>query len=89
MEVEYKPSFIKDFNKIKNRKEQEEIYNICFKDIAAITHLSEIRNLKKIKGYENYFRIRKGDYRIGLKYDGDKIVFMRVLRRDHIYRYFP
>jgi mRNA-degrading endonuclease RelE of RelBE toxin-antitoxin system len=89
MEVKYKPSFIKDFNKIKSRKEQEEIYKICFKDILEVTNLSEIRNLKKIKGYNHYYRIRKGDFRIGVKYDGGQIVFMRVLKRANIYKYFP
>ena len=89
MEVEYKPSFIKDFNKIKKRKDQEGVYKICFEDILKIDDLSEIRNLKKIKGYDHYYRIRRGDYRIGFKFDGNRIIFMRVLRRDSIYSYFP
>lgn len=50
MEVEYKPSFIKDFNKIKSRKDQEDIYKVCFEEILEIEKFSEIRNLKKIKG---------------------------------------
>jgi len=89
MEVKYKPSFVKDFNKIKSKKEQEEIYKICFKDILEVKSISEIRNLKKIKGYDHYYRIRKGNYRIGFKYDGEEVVFMRVLRRSDIYKYFP
>ncbi len=89
MEVEYKPSFIKEFNKIKTRKDQDSIYKICFEEISQIKSFSEIRNLKKIKGYDNYYRIRKGDYRIGLKYDGGRIVFIRVMKRSDIYRVFP
>lgn len=89
MEVKYKPNFIKDFNKIKSKKEQEQVYKICFKDILEIERISEIKNLKKIKGYDYYYRIRKGDYRIGLKFDGQEVVFMRVLRRRDIYKYFP
>lgn len=89
MEVEYKPSFIRDFNKIKSRKDQKEIYKICFKDILELKNISEIKNITKIKGYDYYYRIRKGDYRIGCKYDGGRIVLMRVLRRDVIYKYFP
>lgn len=50
MEVEYKPSFLKDFNKLKRRKDQEEIYRICFKEILDLKRFSEIKNLKKIKG---------------------------------------
>ncbi|MCP5105119.1 MAG: type II toxin-antitoxin system RelE/ParE family toxin [bacterium] len=89
MEVEYKPSFIKDFNKIKNRKDQKDIYAICFEEILEVKRFPEIRNLKKIKGYDHYYRIRKGDYRIGFKYDGKRVVFMRVLKRSDIYKSFP
>ena len=89
MEVEYKPSFIKDFNKIKSRKDQENIYRICFEEILDVERFSEIRNLKKIKGYDYYYRIRKGGYRIGFKYEGERIVFMRVMKRSDIYKNFP
>lgn len=89
MEVNYKPTFIKDFNKIKRNKDKEEIYRICFEDVLMIDDISEIKSVKKIKGYSHYYRIRKGDYRIGFKYEGDQIIFMRVLKRDIIYRYFP
>lgn len=89
MEVNYKPTFIKDFNCIKNKKAKRDIYKVCFEDILTMKSVSEIKNLKKIKGYDNYYRIRKGDYRIGLMYENNQILFMRVLRRDIIYRYFP
>ncbi len=77
------------FNKIKNKNDQEEIYEICFNDVLEVSRLSDIKNLKKIKGYNRYYRIRKGDYRIGFEYDGDCLIFMRVLRRDDIYKHFP
>jgi mRNA interferase RelE/StbE len=89
MEVEYKPGFIKDFNKIKSRKDQEEIYRICFDEIPEVKSFSGIKNLKKIKGYEYYYRIRKGDWRIGFKVEGERIIFMRVRKRSDIYKTFP
>ncbi|MGA1264796.1 MAG: type II toxin-antitoxin system RelE family toxin, partial [Prochlorothrix sp.] len=52
-------------------------------------------NLLKLKGYDTYYRIRVGDYRIGLEvlHQSDsgnlEIVFVRVLHRKEIYRYFP
>ena len=45
--VKYKPNFIKDFNKIESKKEQEQIYKICFKDLLEVKRISEIKNLKK------------------------------------------
>ncbi|MEH1829111.1 MAG: type II toxin-antitoxin system RelE/ParE family toxin [Nostoc sp.] len=45
-------------------------------------------NLKKLQGYENAYRIRVGDYRIGIIFDGETVLFQRVLHRKDIYRYF-
>lgn len=89
MEVKYKPSFVKDFNKIKNRKDQKAIYKICFEDVLEVGNILGIKNVRKIRGYEFYYRVRKGDYRIGFRYEDNQITFMRVLRRADFYRYFP
>jgi len=89
MEIKYKPSFLKDFNKIKQKEQKEKIFKICFEQIRNIKRILDIKNCKKIKGYENYYRIRIGEYRIGFGYKSNKIVFMRVLKRNEIYRYFP
>ncbi|WP_124971246.1 type II toxin-antitoxin system RelE family toxin [Aphanothece sacrum] len=37
----------------------------------------------------NRYRIRVGDYRIGIEIQTDKIEMMRVLHRREFYRYFP
>ncbi|MBP7463649.1 MAG: type II toxin-antitoxin system RelE/ParE family toxin [Bacteroidales bacterium] len=44
--------------------------------------------LKNERG-KNYFRIRTGDYRIGIYLDTDTVEFVRVLSRDKIYKVFP
>jgi len=36
-----------------------------------------------------YYRIRLGDYRIGLVVNEQTVVFVRFLHRREIYRYFP
>jgi len=46
-------------------------------------------DVKKIKGYDNYYRLRIGQYRIGIEWNGDTIIFCRVLHRKNIYKYFP
>jgi mRNA interferase RelE/StbE len=70
--------------------------NSVRKSIAAIIDeakaaksLSQIKNLKKLKGFKSAYRIRMGDYRIGVFVDGDVIEFARVLNRREIYRFFP
>jgi mRNA interferase RelE/StbE len=42
-----------------------------------------------MRGSREYFRIRIGDFRLGLKLEGDTLVFIRFLNRKDIYRYFP
>ena len=88
MQVYYNKRFLKDLVKIphpfRNRLEA-----LVFQDIPKYNHYSEIQNIGKIKGFKSYYRIRQGDYRIGLKIVGSKIVFERVLHRKDIYKYFP
>jgi mRNA interferase RelE/StbE len=51
--------------------------------------LSNISGLKKIEGYPGYFRIRIGDYRLGIKVTENVIEMIRFLHRKEIYRRFP
>ena len=48
-----------------------------------------IPGLKKLVGYKNAYRIRDGDYRIGVFVEGDTVEFARVLHRKDIYKVFP
>lgn len=51
--------------------------------------MSEVRNVKKLSGYKNYYRIRIGDYRIGIEVNKDIIIFAAFDHRSNIYKYFP
>ncbi len=46
---------------------------------------------QKLTGYQTYYKIRVGDYRIGLHIDSgqQQVEFQRVLHRRDIYRQFP
>lgn len=61
-----------------------------------ILHLEEahdlrsISQLKALKGGGGYFRIRVGQYRIGLQCKGEgEVILLRVMHRREIYRNFP
>lgn len=66
---------------------------------AAIKALVEAKSLQssgldytKMEGQrkgENYYRIRIGDWRIGIEYVSPKIVVLRILSRGTIYKHFP
>lgn len=89
MNTEYLPSFLKDLKALKSTPVFESIRTLVFEEIPNLLSFEEIRNLKKLKGTENCYRIRIGDYRIGLILDDETITFVRVLHRKDIYRYFP
>jgi len=90
MKVEFKRSFKEDLKKIKDKKILQKVKELI-NEIEKVKNLSNIQNIniRKIKGYEDFYRIRIGNYRIGIKIEGDKIIFVRILHRKDIYKYFP
>ena len=89
MKTLYQPSFIKDLKALKSTSVFRQINKLVFEDIPNYQTLDSISNLKKLKDEDSAYRIRIGDYRIGVIFDGDTIIFERVLHRREIYRYFP
>jgi mRNA interferase RelE/StbE len=89
MNIEYLPTFIKDLRALRGTPVYKTIYQLAFEDIPNTENPSELSNLKKLKGASTAYRIRVGNYRIGIFITNDKIQFSRVLHRREIYRYFP
>ena len=88
MNVEFKSSFVKDLKKIKEKQLQEHIRELIEK-VESSTNITELDNTKKLSGSDVYYRIRLGDYRVGLKIENNTVYFVRFLHRKDIYRYFP
>ena len=89
MNVEYLPTFIQDLKALKSTSVYNSIKALVFEEILGYESFQEISNLKKLKAYDHAYRIRMGDYRIGLFFDNETITFARILHRKEIYRYFP
>jgi mRNA interferase RelE/StbE len=49
----------------------------------------EIINLKKLSGYKSAFRVRIGDYRIGVIIEKNTVTFVAFAHRKEIYNRFP
>lgn len=88
MKVEFRTSFAKDLKKINDKALLKRVAEVIEEAERAKT-LTEISNLKKLKARGDYYRIRIGDYRIGLNFIGNTLIFVRLLNRRDIYRYFP
>jgi mRNA interferase RelE/StbE len=50
---------------------------------------SDIPNLKKIAGHDNYYRLRIGQFRIGLYWTGEEFIIMTIGSRGDFYKTFP
>lgn len=88
MKVEFLDRFNKDSSKIRDRK----ILNDVAQVIESAKHagnISDLKNLKKLKGDKNAYRFRIGDYRIGVYIEKDTIEFARLAHRKDIYNLFP
>lgn len=87
MNVRFEARFSKDLLRIKNGKLLKRIKELIFFCKEA-ENLSAVRQVKKLKGYDTFFRVRIGDYRIGLEFVDNELIFVRCLHRKEIYRYF-
>jgi len=67
MKVEFKKSFLKELKKLKNKSLKSSISD-CIVQVESAENLAHIKNLKKLIGYDVYYRIRVGDYRLGVKW---------------------
>ncbi len=85
----YKKSFLKDLAKLPKRY-RGHIERLVFEEIPKLDNVFVVLDIKKMKGYQDYYRIRVGDYRIGCKV-GEKgeVTFYRIKSRTDIYKVFP
>lgn len=84
----FKNDFTKSLSKLKDRKLKQDLVRII-DEIEAAENITQIRNLKKLVGYSNFYRIRIGDYRVGLKIENQTVVFAAFAHRKDIYKQFP
>ena len=88
MRVKIDKSFQKDTRKIKNKALLLRIAR-TIQTVQQAESPNQIKNLKKIKGTSQEYRIKLGDYRLGIIISESSVEFIRCLHRKDIYRYFP
>ena len=86
--VLFRASFSRGLKKVRDADLRSRARTVI-QTVADVGSLQEIEGVRKLRGSDRYFRIRLGDYRIGLSLDGDTVTFVRFLHRRDIYRYFP
>ena len=89
MKIEYRKLFLKNLKKLKKESVYQKIFEVTFTKLPQANSLKDIPNIKAMKGYPNRYRIRVGNYRIGIEVLDEKIDVIRVIHRRNFYRYFP
>jgi len=89
MRVLYAKAFEKDLDGIRHDAQMRRRVSEIIERLKQAGSLSEIRGVRSITGYAGYYRIRAGDYRMGLKLSEDAATLVRLLHRKDIYRRFP
>ncbi len=88
MDISITNKFRKQTDKIDNKKLKTDLSNLIQK-IKCADRLTKISNLKKLKGHKNYYRVKLGDYRVGLVIEKKSVIFAAIDHRSDIYKYFP
>ncbi len=88
MKVEFLDKFNRDLDKLDNKKVKESVKQLII-DLESVSSSDEIKNLKKLSGFKNAYRIRLGNFRVGIFIEKDVIELARIADRKNIYRIFP
>jgi mRNA interferase RelE/StbE len=91
MEVIFKKSFIKALKA--TPKSIQEVTAVVIDKLQNASSLEksgvDYKRMEGQKKSENYYRIRIGDWRIGIEYINPKVVIITILSRGDIYKKFP
>lgn len=89
MKLLYAKTFERDIGVIKNNPDMKKRILEVIGRLREVDSLDEVHGIRKIEGYEAYYRLRIGDYRLGIKLAGNTLELIRFLHRKDIYSRFP
>lgn len=87
MEVIITKTFIKQY--LRCPASVQESVKILITSLENAKSLNDIKDVEKLTGFKKYYRIRIGQYRIGVKQEKPKVFVICVMERSQIYKVFP
>jgi len=88
MLVKTERTFTKEVEKILYKKLLGSLA-ATIEQIISAQSISEIHNLKKLVGFDFHYRVKVGNYRLGIAIRDNVVVLVRFLHRKDIYKKFP
>ena len=88
MKLRYSRRFRRDLRQVTDPDLNRRI-ELAIEALKSASTLSEVGNVRRVRGWERLYRIRVGSYRIGIEMDGDVVILHRFGHRREFYRDFP
>jgi len=87
--AEYTKRFLKELAQLP-KEVRIDVEKIVFEDLSK-NNPFKFRYLEKLKGHPDKYKIRVGNYRIGITIDkiNRVLIFQRIAHRKDIYKIFP
>jgi len=88
MRVEFLDKFLRDLDKLRDKSVKRNVKKVI-ESVERASNFKSISNTKRLSGHKSAYRVRVGDYRIGVFVENDLVEFARIAHRKDIYDIFP
>ena len=88
MEVRPTRRFIRDISRIQDTVVLRRV-DEAISALETAASLRDVPGILKLSGFDQDYRIRIGDYRLGFSLEEGVVILYRLLHRRDFYRYFP
>ncbi len=88
MEIRFDSRFSRDLRRTRSPQDIRRLRR-KIEELEAAPDISGVSNVRKMEGWENHYRIRIGDYRLGVEMEGEVAILQRFRHRRDFYREFP
>ena len=88
MRLDIRPSFNRDLRRIRDRDVRQKL-TLKIQEIEAASNFTQVTDVLKMQGHDIHYRIRVGNYRLGIAVEGDVVILLRFGHRRDFYRGFP
>ena len=88
MTIEFRKKFLKELSKLPEPY-RSRIERFVFESLPDHDTLGDVGRIERMQGYKNYYKMRFGDYRVGLKDENNTIIIETVKHKREIYKFFP
>ena len=83
MEVEFRTSFTRDLRRIRSAQLRQRVLRKV-EELEAASTIEEVSGSRRLTADGQHYRVRIGDYRLGVTMESDVAVLVRFLHRREI-----